>query len=141
MYFVDINESKLAALREQYKIVVHMVEIHDIVIKLLDQCLMGPQVKEGSSRPVTYYTRLNPDDGLFLFMEKNHYSDEVVHFRLPMQRGDDRDVQEYLASRLELSLTVASRQAASIEHLNATLKQELEEKQQALQELNDLRYF
>ncbi len=107
---------------------------------MLERCLLGPITTPLSSFPITYAARLNVADGLFSIVEKTHYSNEVVHFSLPMTRGDDKAVQEYLASRLELSLSVASRQSHNILQLNATLQNEVEQKEQYLQELYDLRY-
>lgn len=137
MYFIDISESNLGMLKERFGIDVQMVKMHTVIIDLFEKCLKGPLQYE--EHPVLFYTRVNPTDGKFTIVEKTHYNNDVIHFTLPMQKGDDKDVQEYLASRLELSLAVASRQASNIDQLTATLTQELEQKQQALQELNDLR--
>ncbi len=117
-----------------------MNNIPKVVIEMLERCLLGPITTPLSSFPITYAARLNVADGLFSIVEKTHYSNEVVHFSLPMTRGDDKAVQEYLASRLELSLSVASRQGHNILQLNATLQNEVEQKEQYLQELYDLRY-
>lgn len=143
MYFIDICETNLVKLKEQYKINpdVALLGVPEMIDHFLEKCLQGVfDVKELSSKPINYFARMNVDDGLFTVMEKNQYSSDVVHLTLPMQKGNDKDVQEYLASRLELSLSVASSQAASIENLNATLQNELQQKEAALKELNDLRY-
>lgn len=140
IYYIDICEGNLVTLRDEHKLSVPMNNIPKVVIEMLERCLLGPITTPLSSFPITYAARLNVVDGLFSIVEKTHYSNEVVHFSLPMTRGDDKAVQEYLASRLELSLSVASRQGHNILQLNATLQNELEQKEQALQELYDLRY-
>eukprot|EP01032_Pedospumella_encystans_P029226 gene29226-33009_t len=139
IYYIDICEGNLVTLRDEHKLSVPMNNIPKVVIEMLERCLLGPITTPLSSFPITYAARLNVVDGLFSIVEKTHYSNEVVHFSLPMTRGDDKAVQEYLASRLELSLSVASRQGHNILQLNATLQNEVEQKEQALQELYDLR--
>ena len=112
MYFIDISESNLGMLKERFGIDVQMVKMHTVIIDLFEKCLKGPLQYE--EHPVLFYTRVNPTDGKFTIVEKTHYNNDVIHFTLPMQKGDDKDVIETKARAVAEASAAIAQQAGPV---------------------------
>ena len=125
-------------LRDHHRLSVPLAKFHEVVIEMLNRCLCGPILTPLSPIPTNYSARLNMEDGLFTVVERTHYSD-VIHLSLPLIKGDDKAVQEYLAARLELSLVSGNQQSATINNLKSKLAQEKELKERSMAELHELR--
>lgn len=136
IYYIDASEATFSALKEEHKLSIPFNDLSRILIELIERCLVDSFPRLNSLTPPTSFTtRLNTETCMFSVIERTHYSNEVVHMSLPLTRGDDQSIKEYLASRLELQLSVSASQANNIRDLRQTLASELELKGVALEEL------
>lgn len=140
IYYIDASEANFSALKEEHKLSIPFNDLSRILIELIERCLVDSFPRLNSQTPPTSFTsRLNTETCMFSVIERTHYSNEVVHMSLPLTKGDDQSIKEYLASRLELQLSVSGSQASHIRELEHTLAGEVQHKGEVMEELHHIK--
>eukprot|EP01031_Cornospumella_fuschlensis_P032505 gene32505-39300_t len=145
LYYFDVTEADFSAFKRDQSIVVDFHVFPRKMIELFDLCLRsvsGPLTIASEDATLffehaqsSYLCKLDLETCVFSVVEANKFK-YITHITLPLRLGDDSAIKMYLASRLTLSLEIASTQQASITTLQSsleTLQKETQELQAQLQ--------
>ena len=140
-----MTEADFSAFKRDQSIVVDFHVFPRKMIELFDLCLRsvsGPLTIASEDATLffehaqsSYLCKLDLETCVFSVVEANKFK-YITHITLPLRLGDDSAIKMYLASRLTLSLEIASTQQASITTLQSsreTLQKETQELQAQLQ--------